>query len=57
MYLSCQNNNVLIKDSNDLWLIDEFKNNKYFVLKNEKDTFDYTAKGVKIIENIKEIEA
>lgn len=56
MYLACQNNNVLIKNHKDLWLIDTFKNNKYFILKDKNDEFDYSESGVLVIDNIVEIE-
>lgn len=56
VYLGCQTNNVLIKDSNDLWIKDIFKHNKYYVLSQEKDNFDYNAHGIIKIDNIKEIE-
>lgn len=55
MYLSCQNNNVLIKDQNDLWLADIFKNNQYYVLKNQEDEFDYSNTQIKTINDIKEL--
>lgn len=55
MYLSCQNNNVLIKDQNDLWLADIFKNNQYYVLKNQEDEFDYSNTPIKTINDIKEL--
>lgn len=55
MYLACQNNNVLIKNHEDLWLLDTFKNNKYFVLKNSEDSFDYSAHGVMVIDSIHQI--
>jgi hypothetical protein len=56
MYLACQNNNVLIKNHKDLWLIDTFKNNKYFILRDKNDEFDYSESGVLVIDNIVEIE-
>ena len=56
MYLSCQNNNVLIKNHEDVWLSDTFKNNKYFVLRNKDDNFDYANHNIKVIDNIQEIE-
>jgi hypothetical protein len=56
MYLACENNNVLIKNSEDLWIVDTFKNNNYFVLENREDMFDYEKSGVKKIKNIKDIE-
>lgn len=55
MYMSCRTNNVLIKDHNDLWIKDVFKHNKYYVLKNEEDTFNYDIVGVTKINDIKEI--
>lgn len=57
MYLGCQNNNVLIRNSEDLWLLDIFKNNKYFVLENKEDIFDYEKLGIKKINSIQEIES
>ena len=56
VYLSCQNNNVLIKDQKDIWLKDIFKNNKYYVLASPKDEFDYTSCGITKIEDIKQID-
>lgn len=56
IYMSCQNNNVLIKDHHDIWLKDIFKNNKYYVLSAPKDDFDYAAHGITRIEDIKQID-
>lgn len=55
MYLSNQNHNVLISNSEDLWLLDIFKNNKYYVLEEENDTFDYHKHGVIKINHIRQI--
>lgn len=56
MYLASGNHNVIIGDSEDIWLLDVFKNNKYYILDNNKeDKFDYESKGIKKISHIKSI--
>ncbi len=55
MYLSAHNHNVVIGDEKDVWLLDIFKHNKYYILDNPKDTFDYTALGITKIKHIKDI--
>lgn len=55
MYLANGTHNVLIKDSEDIWLLDIFKNNDYYVLENSNDSFDYEKHGVKKIQQLKEI--
>lgn len=55
IYLGSSNHNVIVNNSKDLWLLKIFKNNKYFVMYNEKDTFDYDSYGVKVIKTIREI--
>jgi hypothetical protein len=55
MYLGSSNHNVLISDSNDLWLIDTFTNNKYFIIPKENDDFNYKPYNITKITNIKEI--
>jgi len=55
MYLGSSNHNVLISDSDDLWLCQTFSNNKYFIIPKENDDFNYGPYNVKKISNIKEI--
>lgn len=54
-HLSCKNNNVIIKDKNDLWLLEIFSQNQYYILSETKDSFDYETYNVKTINNIKDI--
>jgi len=54
MYLSNGNHNVVIEDENDLWMLEIFTNNKFYVLDNGE--FDYSKYNVKTINHIKEIE-
>jgi hypothetical protein len=55
LYLGSSNHNVLIFDSEDLWLIDQFPNNKYYIIKTPKDEFNYSEFNIKEIKTIKEI--
>ena len=55
MYLSNDVHNVVIKDSEDLWLLDIFNNNRYYVLNNPNDTFDYESHGVIRLDQLKDI--
>jgi len=55
MYLGSSNHNVIIEDSNDLWLIQTFKNNKYYIIPKITDDFDYDPYPVTKIQTIKEI--
>jgi hypothetical protein len=55
LYLSTNSHNVVLSDEKDVWLLDIFKHNKYYILNNPKDPFDYSALGIKKIQNIKDI--
>jgi hypothetical protein len=55
MYLSSGNHNVIIEDTDDLWLLDTFKHNIYYIIEDPKDNFDYESKSVKKIKSIKDI--
>lgn len=55
MYLSTNNHNVVLSDEKDVWLLDIFKHNKYYILDNPKDLFDYSSLGINKIKNIKDI--
>lgn len=55
IYIGSSNHNVLIFDSEDLWLIDQFPNNNYYIIKAPKDQFDYSKFNIKEINTIKEI--
>ena len=54
-YLGCYEHNVLISDHKDLWLMNIFTNNKYYIIPNDNDNFDYASSGVKVIKTIREI--
>ncbi len=56
MYLGCSTNNVLIKDSDDIWLTDIFKHNHYYIIKKPNDEYDYAKHGIRSISDITEIE-
>lgn len=55
MYLGCGNHNVIIQDSDDIWLCDAFSNNNYYVIADDKKTYDYSQHNIKIIERIQEL--
>ena len=55
MYLYNNTHNVVIEDSEDIWLIDTFSNNKYYVMPKKEDTYDYKQHNIKIIDKIQEI--
>lgn len=55
MYLGSSNHNVIIEDSNDLWLTQTFKNNKYYIIPKLRDDFNYEPYDIKKIQTIKEI--
>lgn len=55
LYLGASNHNVLIFNSDDLWLLDVFPNNNYFLIKEQTDVFDYSKFNIKEISTIKEI--
>lgn len=55
MYLGSSNHNVIITDDNDLWLLDTFSNNKYFIMPKSDDTFNYNPYNITKIQNIKEL--
>ena len=55
MYLSSGNHNVIIQDHEDVWLLDIFKHNKYYILDNPKDEFDYGSLGINKIKQLKDI--
>lgn len=55
MYLGSTNHNVILENSDDLWLIQTFTNNKYFIIPKEDDDFDYTPYNVTKIQSISEI--
>lgn len=55
LYLSSKNHNVIIGTSDDLWLINAFPNNTYYILENKEDKFDYTNYKIKKINNLKSI--
>lgn len=56
MYLSCKINNVLIKDKSDLWITNLFKHNKYYIIVDDQNNFDYSDYNVIKINHIKEID-
>lgn len=51
-YLSCRKHNVVINNTDDLWLLEIFPNNKYYVVSNQSVS---VPNNVKIIRSIKEI--
>lgn len=55
IYLSCSNNNVIIGNDKDLWILEIFPNNNYYILNNTEDTFDYSSYKIQKIDTIKEI--
>lgn len=56
VYMACQTNNIIINNSDDIWLTNIFKHNKYYVLSSKTDDFDYKSYGVNVIDNIKDID-
>lgn len=55
MYLACGNKDVIIQDKEDLWLIDTFSNNRFYIIENKEDTFDLSSFNIKVIPNIKSL--
>ena len=55
MYLANGHQNVIIKNSEDLWLLDIFNNNTYYVLDDTNDTFDYESYGITRLSQLKNI--
>ena len=55
-YLGSQTNNVLIKTSEDSWLTEIFRHNKFYILKDHiEDNFDYKAHNINIINHINDL--
>jgi|694.fasta_scaffold00762_60 hypothetical protein len=55
MYLANGSHNVVIKNSEDLWLLEIFNNNRYYVLDDPNDTFDYESHGIIKLRQLKDI--
>lgn len=55
MYLASGSKKVLVEDHQDLWLIDVFNNNEFYIIQNEKDAFDYSSFDVKKINHIRDM--
>lgn len=55
LYLGGSKHNVIIRSSNDLWLLETFKNNVYYIIDNPLDEFDYRSYNLTKIKNIKDI--
>lgn len=55
LYLGCRTNNVIIKNSNDVWLTSIYKHNNYYVIAKEEDKYDYDQHGIIKITDISEI--
>lgn len=56
MYLACGNKDVVIQDKEDLWLIETFSNNRFYMVENKDgDTFDFSNFNIQIIPNIKSL--
>lgn len=53
MYLSSGNKNVILNNYEDLWLLDAFKNNTYYMIHN--DQYDLSQFNITSIPNIKSI--
>lgn len=56
LYLGGSRHNVIIRTSNDLLLLETFKNNNYYIIENDSDTFDYRPYNLTKIKNIKDIQ-
>lgn len=55
-YLTSNINNVLIKDVDDLWLLDIFSHNNFYILKDQViNDYDFTKHNIKIINHISEL--
>lgn len=54
-YLASNTNNVLIRDKNDIWLTKIFPHNKFYILRDHIDEFDFSDCGVKIIDHINDL--
>lgn len=54
-YLASNTNNVLIKSSEDLWLLDIFPHNNFYILKDQTDNFDFSKYNVQVINHISEL--
>lgn len=56
LYLSCNNNNVILNNDEDIWLTKLFTNNNYFILKENTNTeTNYNDHNIKIINLVKDV--
>lgn len=55
IYLGSSKHNVIISNDNDLWLLNTFTNNNYYILHNKNDEFNYDPYNITKIQNIKEL--
>ena len=55
IYLGCTINNVVISDNNDLWLLNTYSHNNYYIFNNDKDTFDYSSYKITKINDLTQI--
>lgn len=56
LYLASKHHNVILNDTNDLWLLDTFPNNTYYIMSNNNQSIDNKL-NIKIINNLSEIGA
>jgi len=55
MYLGSAQHNVVINRSEDLWVLNTFTNNKYYVMRKPDDDFDYSPYNITVIDRITDI--
>lgn len=55
LYLGCSNNNVIIGSLNDIWLVDSFPNNKYFIIKSSLKDEKLSNNLICIIDHMNQI--
>ena len=55
IYLGCTTNNVVIANDKDLWLLNTYSHNHYYIFKDEKDTFDYSSYKITKINHLTKI--
>ena len=55
IYLGCTTNNVVIANDKDLWLLNTYSHNHYYIFDDEKDTFDYSSYKITKINHLTKI--
>lgn len=54
-HLAYKKNAIILKDHNDIWLMELFSKNDFFIVNDQSDTFDYSNYPIKKVNHIIEI--